>query len=1064
LLTVDLVYAPEMPSTVPLFMFFKKLVEDTAKGMQFGVRFGLISVLWLFCLPLTVIYSFYVCTLVAESVPHNYGIFKEPVKTVIEYLRQSRDNSIIRLPSFMSDWIASDVVRDLSNDLVNGQVVILLLLLSFFIIMIVREWILQNDIFVMQLRQIAEQEARRGLQDDRERRLQFRQAMARELAMRIDPHNAALNPRMAQQHNLEEFQDVFNRLNVDVDERDPDDPFRLVARFGADQQQGEQQGPQEEREENENNDDQFQQPAPQPQQPGQPPLQQAPRDQGPAAAAAAAAAAANNPEDEEDPAGEEFEGILDFVGFRAPLVSLLATYSAATMVAMSVIFLVYLVPYADGRLTLTFARQAFTVIVFLGNEVFYFLAKAFVRIFAPSMKTSIYEEALNKREYFINSLSSAQGFPGTGFVYAFVSTVVGYGLFIFMAEYYANSQKRFARSHAGRLMERAVIQYIKQGEAILKVITVIGIELVVFPIYCGMLLSISLYPLFFYGGSFTTGVKLVLEHPITSTFFHWSIGTGYMFLFALFVSLCRSIMRPGVLYFVRDPNDPNFHPIRDVLERKLVSQLGKIGISAVIYSVLIVICIGGVIHSMSHLLAGELFPLKWIPSNDMEFPRGMLLAYINIMIPMISGRHRVIKKVIRKIWNFIFSKACHALRLSSFILKKPDPTEQGYVYYTSLWARICRVQPDYTNPVSLEEAKAGPGMAYFVPDGYFVRAPDTDSLPTKARLNLFIQVTKDDERLDGQEDEEDGGENELKRYDIVYRPPHFRLRIASLLGYIWFSGTLLVLCVTLFPLLAGKFLVVPLFTKVPLFTRTGSHMGDGVNYLAGLTILISMLHTYESIGDSIGVRMKQLAKATTSFSAILVKLLLVGSSLLLTTGLIGHCAELFFVVPAVEFYNDTTHIDILNHYILFGKEEATKGNLISFFSVLTGTSILEISRTTFCNLYPDHRVSQLIRQMRESGPLAIGLRQHFEYILVPILLTTISIILGPWTMGLAANFLIFRKSEPAFQLKVLRLAYPYSLAGIIGILLGIVLFRGFKRWEVSVRDEAYLVGEQLENM
>ncbi|KAA8909432.1 hypothetical protein TRICI_004499 [Trichomonascus ciferrii] len=1028
-------------------MFFKKLVEDSAKGLQFGLRFGLISVLWLFCLPLTVIYSFYVCTLVAESVPQNYGIFKEPVKTVIEYFRQSRENSIVRLPSFMTDWIASELVRDLSIDLVHGQVIILLLLLSFFIIMIVREWILQNDIFVMQLRQIAEQEARRGLQDDRERRLQFRQAMARELAMRIDPHNAALNPRLAQQHNLEEFQDVFNRLNVDVDERDPDDPFRLVARFGA-EQHGEEQRQPRPQEEQEDNDNQFQQP--------QPPL---PRDQGPAAAAAAA-----NPEDEEDFAGEEFEGILDFVGFRAPLLGLLATYSAANMVAMSVIFLVYLIPYADGRLTLTFARQAFTVIVFLGNEVFYFLAKFFVSTFVPSMTTPIHEEALNKREYFVNSLYNAQGFPGTGFVYAFVSTVVGYGMFIFIAEYYANSQKRFAKSHAGRLMERAVIQYIKQGEAILKVITVIGIELVVFPIYCGILLSVSLYPLFFYGGSFATGVKLVLEHPITSTFFHWSIGTGYMFLFALFVSLCRSIMRPGVLYFVRDPNDPNFHPIRDVLERKLVSQLGKIGISAVIYSVLIVICIGGVIHSLSHLLAGELFPLKWIPSNDMEFPRGMLLAYINIMIPMISGRHRVIKKVIRKIWNYIFSKACHALRLSSFILKKPDPTEQGYVYYSSLWARICRIKPDYTNPVSLEEAKAGTGMAYFVPDGYFVRAPDTDSLPTKARLNLFIQVTKDDERIDGKEDEEDGGENELKRYDIVYRPPHFRFRVASLLGYIWLSGTLLVLCVTLFPLLAGKYILVPLFTKLPLFAKTGSNMGDGVNYLAGLIILISMLHTYEAIGDNVEAQVKQLAKATVSFSAILIKLLLMGSSLLLTTGLIGHCAELFFVVPAVEYYNDTTHIDILNHYILFGKDEATKGSLISFFTVLTGTSILEISRTMFCNMYPDHRVSQLIRQMRESGPLAIGLKQHFEYILVPILVTTICIILGPWTMGLAANFLIFRKNEPAFQLKVLRLAYPYSLAGVIGILLGIVLFQGFKRWEVSVRDEAYLVGEQLENM
>ena len=48
-----------------------------------------------------------------------------------------------------------------------------------------------------------------------------------------------------------------------------------------------------------------------------------------------------------------------------------------------------------------------------------------------------------------------------------------------------------------------------------------------------------------------------------------------MFHFAMFVSMCRDIVRAGTLYFIRDPNDPQFHPIREILERPTLHQLTK---------------------------------------------------------------------------------------------------------------------------------------------------------------------------------------------------------------------------------------------------------------------------------------------------------------------------------------------------------------------------------------------------------------------------------------------------------------------------------------------------------
>ena len=85
-----------------------------------------------------------------------------------------------------------------------------------------------------------------------------------------------------------------------------------------------------------------------------------------------------------------------------------------------------------------------------------------------------------------------------------------------------------------------------QAGGVMKVILIISIEMIVFPLYCGLLLDLALLPLF---GTVTVMSRLdfTLISPWTSIFIHWFVGTCYMFHFALFVSMCRKIMRSGVL-------------------------------------------------------------------------------------------------------------------------------------------------------------------------------------------------------------------------------------------------------------------------------------------------------------------------------------------------------------------------------------------------------------------------------------------------------------------------------------------------------------------------------------
>jgi E3 ubiquitin-protein ligase MARCH6 len=118
-------------------------------------------------------------------------------------------------------------------------------------------------------------------------------------------------------------------------------------------------------------------------------------------------------------------------------------------------------------------------------------------------------------------------------------------LFLFSA-IYISSGIRVTRGTALEEWENGLVDSLHQASGILKVITVISIEMLVFPLYCGLLLDFAVLPLF---ADATVKARLLFTYnnPWTSAFVHWFVGTGYMFHFALFVSMCRKIMRPGVL-------------------------------------------------------------------------------------------------------------------------------------------------------------------------------------------------------------------------------------------------------------------------------------------------------------------------------------------------------------------------------------------------------------------------------------------------------------------------------------------------------------------------------------
>ena len=133
-----------------------------------------------------------------------------------------------------------------------------------------------------------------------------------------------------------------------------------------------------------------------------------------------------------------------------------------------------------------------------------------------------------------------------------VAILMGYTLATTVGFLYLRITGLLSGANRGQRVEGIVAEVLLQAGGVMKVILIIGIEMIVFPLYCGTLLDIALLPLFS-NATVMSRIAFTTASPLTSLFVHWFIGTCYMFHFALFVSMCRKILRSGVLceYFGR---------------------------------------------------------------------------------------------------------------------------------------------------------------------------------------------------------------------------------------------------------------------------------------------------------------------------------------------------------------------------------------------------------------------------------------------------------------------------------------------------------------------------------
>jgi E3 ubiquitin-protein ligase DOA10 len=181
-----------------------------------------------------------------------------------------------------------------------------------------------------------------------------------------------------------------------------------------------------------------------------------------------------------------------------------------------------------------------------------------------------------------------------------VCTAVGYIVLISIGSWYLSKNKSIRAGSTNEIL--------RQQGVFLKVLVFIFLELVIFPTVCGVLLDISTLPLFT-EVSIKSRFHFVLLNPYSGVFLHWFVGTGFIFHFSVFVALVREVVRPGVLFFIRDPNDPQFHPVQDMVDQPILVLLRNLVANAAAYFMLIMVGMGLVTLLVSKY--GGIYPIIW---------------------------------------------------------------------------------------------------------------------------------------------------------------------------------------------------------------------------------------------------------------------------------------------------------------------------------------------------------------------------------------------------------------------------------------------------------------------
>ncbi|KAM3860823.1 E3 ubiquitin-protein ligase MARCHF6-like isoform 1-T1 [Diretmus argenteus] len=207
---------------------------------------------------------------------------------------------------------------------------------------------------------------------------------------------------------------------------------------------------------------------------------------------------------------------------------------------------------------------------------------------------------------------------------------------------------------------------------VVKVSLLVVVEIGVFPLICGWWLDICSLEMF--DASLKDRELSFKSAPGTTMFLHWLVGMVYVFYFASFILLLREVLRPGVLWFLRNLNDPDFNPVQEMIHLPIYRHLRRFILSVVVFGSIVLLMLWLPIRLIKLLLPTFLPYNVMLYSDAPVSELSLELLLLQVVLPALleQGHTRQWLKGLVRAWTV---SAGYLLDLHSYLLGEQEDSD-----------------------------------------------------------------------------------------------------------------------------------------------------------------------------------------------------------------------------------------------------------------------------------------------------------------------------------------------------------------------------------------------------
>ena len=532
-----------------------------------------------------------------------------------------------------------------------------------------------------------------------------------------------------------------------------------------------------------------------------------------------------------------------------------------------------------------------------------------------------------------------------------------------------------------------------------------------------------------------------------------------------------------------------------------MTQLRKILFSAFVYGALVIVCLGGVVWGLAFAVPNVL-PIHY-SSNEpvLEFPVDLL--FYNFFMPL---AFKIFKPSdgLHAMYRWCFRKSARILRLTFFLFGERRIDEEGTLHlsqdsafqnypahrraFLGLDADKTTIVPkswkDIVDGVNTTQRKSSVheikklrlkkaqlvNSGQLVEDGRFVIAPASDRVKIPKGQRVFFDVNERGRREDGQPFE---GIHATDQFQMVYVPPHLLARVFLFILLIWSFAAVTGVGLTIIPLVLGRRIFK---MAIPDHVRTN----DIYAFCIGIHILGFVAYSAVRISNFWAKGRRQKSETVNSeqktntlnalgYIARGLRITYAYSFILVVCPLVlATLVELYINLPAHTLLNPPTAVNMAYSIKTGGSPSQHRVRIIEAWTL--GLLYLRLATNFVHSFLPHTRFAAAMRLVFHNGWLQPNIKVLTKAFVVPGLVVATLGIFGPGTFvqfletrGFFSN--TGQNAHEIAAVKVIRFRQAYPVLAFM-TLVGkycMVMKGGFDTLKAQVRDDAYLMGERLQN-